>query len=555
MEVPSENTQEAVDAANVVVEENGKKDSENKEVNQNENAGNTSDGTDASATEAVKSDEELAKEKEEQAARAAELKEQGNDKYREKDYYGAVRLYESAIELDPENSAYYNNRAAAEIMLQQHSKAIASLRKCLELDPENTKAMIRLGKAYIKCGKAEEALEVIRTALEKDPTNSAAIQERQEADLLRQRLEAAREAIRQGQFQRALQLAQAATRQAPESRELGLIRVKGLVAAGDFDQAYSLTTKLMRESQNDSELLMCRAQCLYFQENFPNAIRHLQQALQLDPDHKESQQMIKKIRKLERLKEAGNAHFKAGRNQEAIEAYSQCLEVDPDNKAFNSKLHANRAASLQKQGKFEEAVKDCDKAIELNPDYGKAYMRRAACLRGIGGKANIQQALNCYDQAERIMGRSNEIQKNIRDTKIELKKAARKDYYKILELPNKENSTEAEIKKAYKKAALKWHPDRHAGKTEEEQKAAEDNFKDVGEAYEVLSDSDKKYKYDQGMSLEEIEQGGPMGGGHDPNEIFQMFFGGGMGGGMGGMGGMGGGGFRGHPGGGFGGYY
>ena len=57
-------------------------------------------------------------------------------------------------------------------------------------------------------------------------------------------------------------------------------------------------------------------------------------------------------------------------------------------------------------------------------------------------------------------------------------------------------------------------------------------FKDIGEAYSVLSDPQKKVRYDQGADIEELDNPGHGGGFHgDPNDIFQMFFGGGGGGG------------------------
>ena len=65
-----------------------------------------------------------------------------------------------------------------------------------------------------------------------------------------------------------------------------------------------------------------------------------------------------------------------------------------------------------------------------------------------------------------------------------------KDYYKILGLPK--TASEKEIKAAYRSLARKYHPDVNSG-----DKSAEDKFKDVGEAYDVLSDSDKRSKYDQ----------------------------------------------------------
>merc|ERR1719270_1912782 len=97
------------------------------------------------------------------------------------------------------------------------------------------------------------------------------------------------------------------------------------------------------------------------------------------------------------------------------------------------------------------------------------------------------------------------------------------------------NANEEEIKKAYRKRAMVHHPDRHAGATEVEKKDHEQKFKEVGEAYAILSDEKNHRLYDSGQDMED---GGGGGGFHevDPNSIFQAFFGGGAGG-MGGMGG------------------
>merc|ERR1712168_839550 len=116
--------------------------------------------------------------------------------------------------------------------------------------------------------------------------------------------------------------------------------------------------------------------------------------------------------------------------------------------------------------------------------------------------------------------------------KLELKKSKRKDYYKILGVDK--NANEEEIKKAYRKRAMVHHPDRHSGATEAEKRDHEQKFKEVGEAYAILSDEKKRRMYDSGQDLD----GGEGHGFHDvdPNSIFQAFFGGG---GMGGHPGMG----------------
>ncbi len=84
-----------------------------------------------------------------------------------------------------------------------------------------------------------------------------------------------------------------------------------------------------------------------------------------------------------------------------------------------------------------------------------------------------------------------------------------------------QSASENDIKKAYKKRALVWHPDKHSSGEEAQRLEADRMFKDIGEAYSVLSDPQKKARYDQGADIEELDNPGHGGGFHgDPNEIF-----------------------------------
>lgn len=97
----------------------------------------------------------------------------------------------------------------------------------------------------------------------------------------------------------------------------------------------------------------------------------------------------------------------------------------------------------------------------------------------------------------------------------------KRDYYEILGVSR--DADDDEIKKAYRKLAIKFHPDKNPGDT-----SAEENFKELGEAYEVLCDPQKRAAYDQygHAAFDSRARMGRAGGFHDPFEIFREVFGG-----------------------------
>ena len=119
---------------------------------------------------------------------------------------------------------------------------------------------------------------------------------------------------------------------------------------------------------------------------------------------------------------------------------------------------------------------------------------------------------------------------------------AKRDYYEVLGVDK--SASADEIKKAYRKLAVKYHPDKNPG-----DKEAEEKFKEAAEAYSILSDADKKAKYDQ-FGHAGVDGAGPdfSGGFGNLNDILNDLFGGAFGGGFGGFSGFGGGFGGGRPG-------
>src|ERR1039457_3800236 len=99
---------------------------------------------------------------------------------------------------------------------------------------------------------------------------------------------------------------------------------------------------------------------------------------------------------------------------------------------------------------------------------------------------------------------------------------AKRDCYEVLDIQR--DTDEEEIKKTYRRLAIKYHPDKNPG-----DKAAELEFKELREAYEILSDPQKRSLYDQHGHAAFDRRAGAYGGGgfHDPFEIFREVFGGG----------------------------
>ncbi|KAJ5487770.1 Heat shock protein DnaJN-terminal [Penicillium desertorum] len=484
------------------------------------------------------------------ADEADSFKLAGNKFFKDGNYRRAIEEYNKAIEINPNSSAYLSNRAAAYMSAKQFLNALEDVQRSNELDPNNPKIMHRMAKILTSLGRPEEALEVLsriqppatatdRAAAEKMlrfvTQAEQTIAEDRGLSMVIYCLDQARQGLGQG---------------VKEPRKWTLLAAEAhlrLDNVNSLGKAQDIAISLLRENSQDPDAMMIRARAFYALGESEQAQKLLKMCLGLDPDMKQAIKLLRIVQKLARTKEEGNNAFKAKDYHRAIELWAQALEVDPSNKDMNAKILGNRAQAYINLKEYDSAIQDCTEALRLDPGYIKAMKCRA---KAHGKAGNWEEAVRDYKSVAENNPSEPGIAEEIHEAEFELKKAQRKDYYKILGVGK--DASEQEIKKAYRKLAIQYHPDKNRDGA-----AGDEKFKEIGEAYETLIDSQKRAAYDNGDELREGMPGGMHGGMHgfggiNPDILRDMMNGGGgfggasFGGASFGGASFGGGGFGGH---------
>lgn len=169
-----------------------------------------------------------------------------------------------------------------------------------------------------------------------------------------------------------------------------------MLLASQMKEANKYTSELMnRESMKDNpEIMAWRGRVQIYSGNTNIGKQMLQNALQMQPDLKEAALAIKKIRNSEVMKEQAGELFKAGKVDEAIVKFDECLSYDPLNLTYNSTILLNKAIALNKKGKNDDALKCLNLCLKMNPDYAKALVKRG----------EVHQALGDAEEAVRDFG-------------------------------------------------------------------------------------------------------------------------------------------------------
>lgn len=453
-----------------------------------------------------------------------DLKEKGNSFFKQKRYEDAITFYNKALKLNPKAEVLYSNKGTCEKCLKEYKESIRDYEKALELNPKNTKNMNRLASVYIIKGQIGNAKMLQEKALNLEPNNSIFKEQMTIIEKILEDEEKLEDRIKDKKFEDAEEVCKRLIEKESDFSELKLKYIKILIENVKLTEAIQyINSEINFEDKKSNEQFdYLTALCLYYDGQYEKAKKQIN-LMKSKGNSIDTKDLLEKVNTIDSIKTKANEIFKQKKYEEAIEEYTKILEFDPNNKKFNSLILANRALCYQKLNKNVEALRDSNQSIKLNPFYARGYIKRG----------NVYMELKMFDDARADFQKAKDLDPNVagvdgylNDANKNAEKARKRDYYAILGIDK--NADEKEIKRAYKKMAMKYHPDRNS-ESEESKKMAEKKFIDVNDAYSVLSDPKKRSMYDQGvdpLNPEEAGGGGVHFGG-DASEILKMFFGGG----------------------------
>ncbi|KAM5584653.1 hypothetical protein ABKV19_004162 [Rosa sericea] len=461
----------------------------------------------------------------------------------------------------------YSNRAATRMSLGRIRDALGDCMMAAAIDPNFLKVQVRAANCYLTLGEVQDASQhfsrCLQLASDVCVDQKIAVEASdglQKAQKVSECLNLCAELMQRKTSTNAesgLELIAEALAISPSSEKLFEMKAEALFTMRRYDEVIELCEKTLGYAEKNSPLVdtaisldgselskylhfrLWRCRLIfksYFhlgkleeglaslekqEEKVSTTYRNWRKTLE------SSIPLVRIVRELLSYKVAGNEAFQAGRHTEAVECYTTALSCNAESRPFTAVCFCNRAAAYKALGQITDAIADCSLAIALDGSYLKAISRRATLYEMIRDYGQAAKDLHrivslLTKQLEENINQcgtsdiSNSCKSDLKQARLrlsEIEEEARKDIpldmYIILGI--KPSISASEIKKAYRKAALRHHPDKavqffarsETGDdglwkeiAEEAHKDADRLFKMIGEAYAVLSDSTKRARYD-----------------------------------------------------------
>ncbi|KAE8720409.1 Inactive TPR repeat-containing thioredoxin TTL3 [Hibiscus syriacus] len=365
-------------------------------------------------------------------ANPEEMKRAGNEMYKRGNFSEALALYDKAISISPENSAYRSNRAAALAAAGRLGEAVRECEEAVRLDPGYGRAHQRLSSLYLRLGLPDNARHhLCLPGQHSDPA------ELQKLQLLEIHINRCADARKIGDWKTAVREIDAAIAVgADSSTKLIACKAEALLKLHQIEESDYCLSNISKPEHYTPSLqikyfgMVAEAYVLFVQAQvemalgrFENAVSAVEKARRIDYSNAEIAMVLNNVKMVARERTHGNELFNAGRYAQACSAYGEGLRCD----SSNSVLYCNRAVCWSKLGLWEKSVEDCNQALKIQPNYKKALLRRAASNGKLGRWAD---AVRDYELLRKELPGDIEVAESLHNAQVALKKSRGVDIHK-----------------------------------------------------------------------------------------------------------------------------
>ncbi|KAG7378916.1 hypothetical protein PHYPSEUDO_009313 [Phytophthora pseudosyringae] len=412
----------------------------------------------------------------------------------------AIPLLSKLIEMEPKNERNFYKRFRAYLSERKYSHALSDLSSSLDVNPKYKQGMLQRGKLLMMLGQCVEASQDFQSLVELYPKDTAGAQQLDKSRECAAYLDEAERAHSRGDYQSAYNyLTQVLEGSAISSVPLLLERAQLSVSLQNpYDAVADLGTILKLDPSNLIALQM-RGDVLYSlgdKQSLEAAQSHYRQGLHSDPEHKGIKTLYRRLKKVLKYMNRAEDAMQRGAHAEAAEEWQSAINVDPDHSAMNKEFYLQLCTSELHLKHFAEARDACEKVVSIDDGYALAFAKLSEAQIGL---ELFEDAVRSAKRASELDNSNAQFKEKVAQAEAALKQSKTKNYYKILGVTR--NSEAKEIKKAYRKQALEWHPDKHIDKVEAEREEVEKRFHDIAEAYEILSNEETRAMYDRGEDV------------------------------------------------------
>lgn len=421
------------------------------------------------------------------------------------EFTAAIKHYSDFITADPKAPLGYTKRAAAYLQQRKNDAALQDLNLALEVDHTFLQGYLHRGRLLRQTCQFFAAIADFTKILEIKPGHAAAEKELKNTKEAEESLKHAKEWLERDDVSNAkAHLEQVVLLHSPDCLEARLLKSEILLGEKDYSGVVAETGKVLKADENELRGLLLRGKGYFYLGDHELALRHYQKGLRSDPEHIELKKEYRKVKNLEKKTKAAEEALAKSKLRAAADEFQSALLVDPDHSAHNVKLFLGLCKTLVKLSRGKDALQACSSALEIDEELVEALTNRAEAHIIL---EELDAAVVDYKAARELAPQDHTVAQGLMKAEKLLKISKRKDWYKVLNIDK--NADSPTIKKAYKRLALQWHPDKNVGNQEE----AESRFREIAEAYEVLGDEEKRGRYDRG---EDEEPQGHPGGGFNP---------------------------------------